>query len=142
MSLAPAANISHSYRLKVVLSDLDDLGHVNNARYLDYLERGRTTWYEEAGLVARCVGEADRSEFGTVVVNVNIDFRAECHSGEQLHVVTQPARAGNKSFVVKQRIQKEDGTLAAEAEVTSVVMDLRTRAAVALNASARALFEG
>ena len=141
MPLAPVADMSHRYHLEVVPSDLDELDHVNNARYLDYFERGRTTWYDEASLVALCVGETERSKFGTVVVNVNIDFRAECHSGEQLHVVTQPARAGNKSFVVSQRIQKEDGALAAEAEVTSVVMDLRTRAAVVLNASVRALFE-
>jgi thioesterase-3 len=134
--------MSHCYCLEVEASDLDELEHVNNARYLDYLERARTTWYDEAGLIERCVGEVERPEFGTVVVNVNIDFRAECHAGERLEVVTNPARVGTKSFVVSQRIQKEDGTLAAQAEVTSVVMDLRTRAAVALNAFARALFEG
>lgn len=132
--------MSHCYRLEVDSSDLDELEHVNNARYLDYLERGRTNWYDEAGLVEMCAGEVERARFGTVVVNINIDFRSECQVGDRLQVVTEPGRAGNKSFVVSQRIEKEDGTVAAEAQVTSVVMDLRTRGAVPLNSDIRALF--
>ena len=134
--------MTHRYEVTVSEADLDELGHVNNARYLDYLERGRTTWYDEAALVALCAGDTARAHFGTVVVNINIDFKAECHAGEALSVVSAPIRAGAKSFVVGQRIEKADGTLAADAQVTSVVMDLRTRRAVPLTPAALDLFSG
>lgn len=130
----------HSFSLDVVDADLDELGHVNNARYLDYLERGRTGWYDEAELVAKCAGTAAREDLGTVVVNVNIDFRSECVGGDALIVRTMPARAGTKSFRVAQRIEKVSGELAAEASVTSVIMDLKTRVAVPLSDGARTLF--
>lgn len=132
--------MSHRHTVTVVAADLDELGHVNNARYLDYLERGRTAWYEQRALIALSANGRAPSELGTVVVNINIDFRAECRSGEQLQIVTRPARAGSKSFVVVQHIEKADGTLAAEAQVTSVLMDMSTRKAVALSPAVKALF--
>lgn len=132
----------HTYPLTVVADDLDNLGHVNNARYLDYLERGRTQWYDDAELVERCAEaeQISRGTLGTVVVNVNIDFRAECTTGDVLEVRTLPARVGSKSLAVRQQIVKDNGELAAEATVTSVVMNLGTRKSVALPESVRALF--
>lgn len=132
--------MSHRHAVTVAAADLDELGHVNNARYLDYLERGRTAWYDETALIALSAKGRAITDFGTVVVNINIDFRAECHSGEQLQIVTRPARASSKSFVVAQHIEKVDGTIAAEAQVTSVLMDMSTRKAVALSPATQALF--
>ncbi|MEM7408366.1 MAG: acyl-CoA thioesterase [Pseudomonadota bacterium] len=132
----------HAFPLIVVADDLDNLGHVNNARYLDYLERGRTQWYDDEELVERCaVAERIRRDaLGTVVVNVNIDFRAECTTGDALEVMTAPARAGSKSLAVRQEIRKANGELAAEATVTSVVMNLETRKSVVLPPAVKALF--
>tara|TARA_Y100001934_G_scaffold237941_1_gene290464 strand:+ start:1746 stop:2156 length:411 start_codon:yes stop_codon:yes gene_type:complete len=132
--------VAHRYPLTVVADDLDSLGHVNNARYLDYLERGRTQWYDDAELVERCAEASGINNLGTVVVNVNIDFRDECTAGDELVVLTSPARVGGKSFTVVQRIEKAGGGLSAEAQVTSVVMDLDTRSAIKLPDTARALF--
>ena len=128
----------HAFLVTVVATDLDELGHVNNARYLDYLERGRTTWYAEQGLVEACAG-ASAVPLGTVVVNVNIDFRSECASGDQLTICTEAERVGTKSFTVRQRINKATGELAAEASVTSVVMDLHVRTAIELPRAVREL---
>ena len=133
--------VPHRYRLTVIAADLDSLGHVNNARYLDYLERGRTQWYDDVGLVEACAADLGHDNLGTVVVNVNIDFRDECTVGDELTVVTVPGRVGTKSFVVTQRVEKADGGLAAEAQVTSVVMDLGPRTAIALSPSARVFFD-
>jgi thioesterase III len=129
--------MAHLYALAVVASDLDELGHVNNARYLDYLERGRTTWYAVDGLIEACISDANPPALGTVVVNVNIDFRSECARGDNLTVSTAAERVGRKSFTVRQQIHKADGTLAAEASVTSVVMDLNSRSAITLPPPAR-----
>ena len=31
--------------LRVQESEIDELGHVNNARFLEYFEQGRLDWY-------------------------------------------------------------------------------------------------
>lgn len=129
----------HQYPLIVAASDLDDLGHVNNARYLDYLERGRTRWYREVGLIRQCADALGISELGTVVVNVNIDFKRECAADDALVVTTQVARVGARSFTVTQQVLKASREVAATATVTSVVMDLAERRSVVLPPSALTL---
>ena len=121
----------HEYPIVVTRAHLDSLGHVNNARYFEFFEAGRTTWYEVSGLFAAS-REPGAKTRDTVVVNVNCDFVAECHLGETLTVATWAQRLGGKSFSVLQRLMKEDGQLSAEAVVTSVVMDLDTRRSVPL----------
>lgn len=125
----------------VTESDLDELGHVNNARYLNFLEAGRMDWYDHAGLIKRIEAIHPASEFDTVVVNINIDFSRECRLGERLRVETRPERLGRKSLALRQVIKKPSGDLAAEAVVTSVVMDLQSRTAVALPESLAAFFD-
>lgn len=64
--------------IEVSADHIDELGHVNNARFLEYFERGRIDWYN-------CGGDFPdpkrRPRLGTVVVNVNVNFRRECFSG-------------------------------------------------------------
>ena len=137
--------MAHRHPCVVAAADLDELGHVNNARYLDYLERGRTTWYDEVDLFETARVLAGCRCVGTVVVNLNIDFVDECLLGQALMVETVPLRIGGKSFTVAQRILKvaRDGgaeTLAARAHATSVVMDLDRRRAVALPSEFRRFF--
>ncbi len=113
--------------IEVSQSDIDELGHVNNARFLEYFERGRIRWYNSIGLF-------DDSSFdgrlGTVVVSIKINFRRECFAGDRLNVRTSPRSRGNRSYVLKQEIRDPSGELVSDAEVTSVVMDLDTRATI------------
>ncbi|ETX05568.1 acyl-CoA thioesterase [Candidatus Entotheonella palauensis] len=130
------------FDIVVTASDLDELGHVNNARYLNFLEAGRMDWYAKIGLIASIEAAQHTSGFDTVVVNINIDFSRECLLGEHLKVETSPERLGRKSLALRQVINKPSGDLAAEAVVTSVVMDLQTRTAVVLPDSLAAFFDG
>ena len=129
----------HEYALEVLESHLDELGHVNNAKYFEFFEAGRTTWYDVGGLLRACRA-AGHQNADTVVVNVNCDFLAECRLGERLTVLTWPQRMGTKSFAVLQRLMKADGAISAEAVVTSVGMDLDTRVAIALPSGVSGLF--
>ncbi|NKC13444.1 MAG: hypothetical protein GKR94_15000 [Gammaproteobacteria bacterium] len=132
--------MAFSFTLRVTTADLDNLGHVNNARYLDFLERGRTRWYQKVGLIGCCRAATPDRPIDTVVVNINIDFKQECLPEETLSVTAAPIKAGAKSFTVEQTIIKACGAVAATATVTSVVMDLNERRAVALPPAARQLF--
>ena len=110
-------------------NEIDELGHVNNARFLEYFERGRMDWYN------RCdpaLNNNDGRCLGTVVVNIDINYRRECFSGDRLSVVTRAHTRGRTSYVLHQEIFASDGQCISDAKVTSVVMDMGTRKVAAL----------
>lgn len=118
-----------SIEIVVRSTELDVLGHVNNAKYLEYMEWGRIDWYEKAGLSWE---EFTNMGMGTVTVNININFRKEARLGDELIVKTRPLRRGNTSFVLLHEIFHVSGQKIADAEVTSVAMDLRKRTGMPL----------
>src|SRR3954454_18468734 len=101
-------------------TEIDVNGHVNNAKYVEYLEWGREEWYERQGF------PYDRLQglgAATVVVNINLNLRRPCHQGDRLRVRTWPERRGRTSFVLAQRIERGDGEAVADARVTLVTID-------------------
>lgn len=116
--------LTGNLNLLVQDNEIDDLGHVNNARFLEYLERARMDWY------SRCdpdLNVAGQTHLGTVVVNIDINYRRECFSGDRLSIVTRPRTRGRTSYVLCQEIFNGDGQCVCDARVTSVVMDMGTR---------------
>ncbi|RUL88749.1 acyl-CoA thioesterase [Tautonia sociabilis] len=101
-------------------TEIDVNGHVNNAKYVEYLEWGREDWYERLGLPYERLLELGAV---TVTVNLNLNFRKECRQGERLGIVTRPERIGRTSFALRQEIRKPGGEVAADAVVTLVTID-------------------
>ncbi|WP_274649318.1 acyl-CoA thioesterase [Paenibacillus humicola] len=118
-------------------TEIDVNGHVNNAKYLEYLEWGREEWYEKAGLH---YGVFLEMGIQTVTVNININYRRECRQGDKLTIRTAPARAGRTSYALKQEIVDEAGELRADALVTSVTMDVAARTSRGIPPQLRRLF--
>lgn len=119
-------------------TEIDVNGHVNNAKYLEYLEWGREEWYEKNHLTYQSLLDLG---IQTVTVNITIDYLKECTQGESLTVSTSPERAGNTSFVLLQKIQNAAGDLTAKAKVTLVTIDSHSRKATPLPQVLRSLFE-
>jgi acyl-CoA thioester hydrolase len=89
--------------------DIDNYGHVNNAVYLNYLEECRDRLVEELF----GVGEA----WDFVLARVAIDFRAELTQADgEVLVRCEVAGFGRSSVRTRERIEKRDGTVSAEAE--------------------------
>ena len=115
--------------LCVAENEIDSLGHVNNARFLEYLERGRTDWYN------RCdpgLNDFTGHSLGTVVVRMEINYRRECFSGAQLSVLTRAHSRGQKSYVLQQEIYNSEDECVCDAMVTSVIMDMNARTTASL----------
>ena len=113
-----------SLEIVVRPTEVDVNGHVNNAKYVEYMEWGREEWYERHDL------PYDRLlSLGavTVTVNLNPNFRRECRQGEVLTILTRPDRLGRTSFVLRQEIRKRDGKVAADGLITMVTIDPATR---------------
>lgn len=105
-------------------TEIDVNGHVNNGKYVEYLEWGREDWYERIGLPYERLLELGAI---TVTVNLNLNFRRECRQGEILTIVTMPERLGRTSFALRQEIRKPGGEVAADAVVTLVTIDPESR---------------
>lgn len=118
-------------------TEIDVNGHVNNAKYLEYLEWGREEWYEVNGLHYDVFTEMG---IQTVTVNININYRKECKQGDQLTIKTFPERMGRTSYALKQEIYNQHGELCADGIVTSVTMDIDTRKGKEAPAPLRSLF--
>ncbi|GAA3941662.1 thioesterase family protein [Litoribacillus peritrichatus] len=110
----------HTTKLCVRGYHLDVYGHVNNARYLEFLEEARWRFFEEQDVIEAITGEA----LAMVVVNININYRRAALIHEELEIATEVTRVGNKSFVIHQEIAvAETGEMIADTDGTYVLFD-------------------
>jgi thioesterase-3 len=110
-------------------TEIDVNGHVNNAKFVEYLEWGREEWYDRNGFAYDCLEELGAR---TVVVNININYRQPGRQGDRLGIVTRPQRRGRTSFVLAQQIVRSDGAVMADGVVTLVTVAPDTHRAVPL----------
>lgn len=116
-----------STSIKVRGYHIDLYGHVNNARYLEFLEEARWHFLEQQTEIDYLMN----SGLGMAVVNININFRRGAFMAEELEVFTQLTEIGNKSAVMQQKIVlKGTDKLIADADVTFVVTDQKAQKAV------------
>ena len=124
--------------VRVLPAQVDELGHLNHSYAVQILEYARDEWYAAAGLWAgrRWSGEENLQ---TLVLNVNVNYRQECFLDEALTVIIAPLDGGSKSFRLTQEIVKEDGSVAIDAVVTSIVMRMDTHQTIEIPAAIRPL---
>jgi thioesterase-3 len=98
----------------------DRFGHVNNARYLEFLEEGRWDYLDHRG------PHEGFQALGVfpVVANLSISYRRPAVAGDTLRISTHVAEAGSRKLVMHQEIhQVETGKLCCEADVGIVLVD-------------------
>ena len=78
----------------------DSYGHVNNARFLEFLEEDR--WAQLESSID--LGKWARKGLFFLVVNININYRRPVVLGEVINISTKIERIGTKSVVLKQEI--------------------------------------
>ncbi|MFC4160933.1 acyl-CoA thioesterase [Chitinimonas lacunae] len=127
----------HLTEIKVRGYHLDLYGHVNNARYLEFLEEARWGFTEDQGFLQWVID----SGLAFVIVNINIDYRRPAMMGEALLIETAMKKVGNRSAVIHQTVKlKGTDTLIAQADVTFVMFDGKRGSAVALDGELRERF--
>ncbi|MFC4657038.1 acyl-CoA thioesterase [Rheinheimera marina] len=120
-------NMPHSTFIKVRGYHLDVYQHVNNARYLEFLEEARWSYLE-------AVGDIEHFELlglAWVIVNININYRAQATMGHLLRIDTAFTQINGKSAVIKQKVWLDGtDTLVADADITFVCLDKKAGRAV------------
>ncbi|NVF14661.1 acyl-CoA thioesterase [Vreelandella maris] len=121
-------------QLRVRGYHLDGYGHVNNARYLEFMEEGRWDFFDQHPEMIKELHQAGRA---FVVVNLNIDYLAAARQGDDLEVMTGIIDVGERSGLCHHRIVRKDGTVIARADLTFVLLDMRANKAAAIEGEVR-----
>ena len=120
--------------IKVRGYHLDVYQHVNNARYLEFLEEARWEWLE----VTEAFHWLQEQKLAFVVVNININYRRPAVLGDVLVIDSEITQLNGKSGIIAQRVLLAgQETVVADAVLTFVCIDLRTQKAVALEGELR-----
>ena len=111
--------MSHSTKIKIRGYHLDFYGHVNNARYLEFLEEARWAYLEDGV----DLGFWMERGLGFVVASVTINYRRPAGLGTVIEVRSHVSRLGGKSGVIHQDVvDAATGEPVADADVTFVIV--------------------
>jgi acyl-CoA thioester hydrolase len=107
----------------VRFSDLDGMGHVNNAVFSVYIEQARLAWF---GLYA---DDEPTPLQDVILARTEIDFRSQVSFGETVTIGVRPSRIGTKSFEFEFELRVGD-RLVAEAKSVLVGYDYASGSSV------------
>ncbi len=133
----------HYYKpIEVRFGDLDSLGHVNNARYLTYMEQARIGYFHHLGLWWPRV----MPKVGLILADAQVTFRRPILLENKVKVGVRIPRLGNKSFPMEYRLEDaESGELFATGQTVQVCYDYQAQRTIPIPDEWRrviAAFEG
>jgi acyl-CoA thioester hydrolase len=138
----------HQTPIDIRFGDLDMLQHVNNARYLSYLEQARIQYAFDV-----LQWDGDWRTLNMMLARVEVDYRAPLFLNDRLTVYTRCSRLGNKSFTLeyllvrtgqRNEVQVEGApapALAGEARTVLVAYDVVQQVSMPLPAEQRQRIE-
>ncbi|MBD8249040.1 acyl-CoA thioesterase [Xanthomonas campestris] len=114
--------------------DMDSMGHVNNAKYISYLEEARVRWM----LGVEGVAMTDR--IAPVVAATNVNYKRPLVWPNDILVELFVERLGSSSVTIGHRIldQKDEGVLYSDGNVVVVWIDTQTGKSASLPDAVRA----
>ena len=127
----PAAEKLFRTPIALRWSDLDAFNHVNNARYLTFLEQARIEWFET-------VGEPWMTDdIGPVVATATLNFKRPVEYPASIAVELFTEKLGNTSVTIGHRIVAADGTVHCDGHVVAVWVNRHSGKPVPLPAAVR-----
>ncbi len=106
------------YSPEIRFSDIDFMGHVNNAVYFSYFEQARISYFRQ--LVG---GQWNWKQFGVLVAHNEIDYRIPVLLQDHIVIHVSVEAMGMKSFTLHYRIVRQDGELCASGRSVMVCFD-------------------
>ena len=125
-------------KIRVFGYHLDMYGHVNNARYLEFLEAARWEFIEDK----MPLSNLNKLEIAFVVANININYRKPVYLGQVLEIHTSMSHISSKSAKIHQNIYLE-GTedVVADADITFVIIDSNSKRVIPVSGKTREILE-
>ncbi|MCD6535030.1 MAG: acyl-CoA thioesterase [Deltaproteobacteria bacterium] len=117
--------------IKIRSTHIDVMGHVNNAKYVEFLEWGRVDEIEKKGID---IWEMVQRGLGFAVVNLNIHYRREAFVGDILVVKTIFKGLRNRKVGIIEQVITKKGSdeVVCEAEVTFLIFDINRHKSITM----------
>ena len=96
-------------------SDIDALGHVNNAIYVTYFEQARTDYFRD-------VMELGLDDLDLVVAHLEVDYLRTIEWDQEVRAGVRVAKIGTKSFDMAYEIRADD-EVAATGQTVQVTLE-------------------
>lgn len=112
----------HRLLQRVYYEDTDFSGLIYHARYLHFLERGRTDYLRCLGVEQSALLGIDDEGLVFVVHRMEIDFKSPARMDDVLEILTTTVKAGGAKMVLEQEIRRGEQLLIA-AKVTIAVVN-------------------
>ncbi|NTJ43186.1 tol-pal system-associated acyl-CoA thioesterase [Agrobacterium larrymoorei] len=115
--------IERGHRLvqRVYYEDTDFSGLVYHARYLHFLERGRTDYLRCLGCEQSALQVADEEGLVFVVHRMEIDFKSPAKMDDILTITTLTEKAGGAKMSLSQEIRRGESVLIAAKVIIAVI---------------------
>ncbi|MFS8201084.1 acyl-CoA thioesterase [Streptomyces sp. CWNU-52B] len=108
--------------------EIDVLGHLNQAVYVNYAEHARWSFLQAAGVTQSALAAKG---VGPVSLEMTVRYLRELRAGDEVQVTCGFEWGEGKTFRIRQEIHKTDGTVSAEITAVCGLMDLKERRLVA-----------
>ena len=130
--------MAHIHTIKIRGFHCDLYQHVNNARYLEFLEEARWEYVAEVPDLAK-MGDHG---LGFIIAAINIEYKRPVGLGDVVEIRSQMVDFAAKRAVMQQQVfNLGNGKLVADARVSFAVIDLATGRAVPMAGEVRSWFE-
>lgn len=124
--------------ISVRWSDMDAMGHVNNATYFTYFEAVRLRFFEAIDLWHL----GDNPKDGPALVSATCNFRKQVHYPAELEVGAVVSRIGTKSFTFDHLVVlKGTEDVVADGQTVAAWVDYTTGSAIPVPERLRAAIE-
>lgn len=128
--------MAFTHSIEIRFSDLDAMGHVNNATMLSLVEQARYKWWQ-----ILLAGRPFQAE-GFLLARTEIDYRTPILLGDEVLVELRCSRMGGSSFDLSFRVTRgPGGELFAEGKTVQVMLDFEAQRPKAVPAEVRAWLE-
>ncbi len=97
-------NFNFYYPIQVRYGDLDPQWHVNNSRFLTFIESARLAYIQKLGLW----DGKSFMELGLIVADVHLTYLEPVQLGQNIRVGVKATRIGNKSLDFEYQIEDAD----------------------------------
>ncbi len=125
--------------IKVRGFHIDHFGHVNNARYLEFLEEGRWDYCEKNRLIDDLF---HKTGIIHVVKEIRIKYLKPAFAGNIIRIATCVKEAQGKEITMSQTAFLEGSKIKiAEALIVNTLFDLHTNAAVEITPEVTAIWQ-
>lgn len=128
--------VRFSTDIQMRFRDIDNMGHVNNAVYLSYLELARAEFY------LKYASKKTLDDIDFILAHVDIDFEDAAKWGDELQVSVWPSQIGQSSFTLSYEIRdKKSGRLIVRSKSVLVSYDYEKKQPMPIRPEFRRLLE-